>query len=483
MSSVRTSVLWDYAGNLSNQLISFVISVILARMLGPEEFGVIALAMVVISMATIFATMGFGASIVNAKELDPRAVNTIFIINVGIGLVLTIACVLAAPLIAQFYQNEQLGSVLPVLSVIFIFSTAQAVHHSLLTRDMKFRQLAKRQVAASTIGGITGIVMAYQDMGVWALVGQALVSSFVNVLFYWYISSWRPTLAFSLTAIRPHWNYSNKLFMASILDNLYHRFDVILFGRIFSLSVVGNFNRARSLNQLIVRNSSQSVMKVLFPYLSKLQGNLEELRRVATKGLHVISFLSFGLIAIFASCGNDLILFIYSEKWADSVPIFYWLVLGGFAYPLSALLVNVIRGNGNSGLFLQVEIIKKIITASTFVVAWKFGLTTFLKALLVAQMLNVLVNMYAVRMEIKLELITQLGIVVKYAIGASMILWSIRSLNMYTDTGYLWLNVLHQSVLAGSLFVLYNFFLKSSGLQYIISMGKPLLNRLNGNPA
>src|SRR5690606_9417074 len=145
-------------------------------------------------------------------------------------------------------------------------------------------------------------------------------------------------------------------------ENLYQRFDVILFGRLFSLSLVGNFNRARSLNQLIVRNSSQSVIKVLFPYLSKWQGNLEELRRITMKGLHVLSFLAFGLIAVFASCGNDLIIFLYSEKWVESVPIFYWLVLGAFAYPLSALLVNVIRGNGNSRLFLQIELLKKLVT-------------------------------------------------------------------------------------------------------------------------
>ena len=483
MTSVRANVLWDYAGSLSGQVISFVISLVLARMIGPEEFGVVALAMVIISMATIFATMGFGASIINSRELDPRAVNTIFILNIVIGLLLTLMGILFAPLISRFYGSEQLESVLRVLSVIFVFSTAQSVQHSLLNREMKFRQLAKLQVITGTFSGIVGIAMAYQGMGVWALVGQALISSVATTLFYWYLSPWRPGLSFSVESIRPHWKYSSKLFMASILDNLYQRFDVILFGRIFSLSVVGNFNRARSFNRLIVRNSSQSIMKVLFPYISKWQGNLEELRRVAKKGLHVISFLSFGLIAVFASCGNDLIIFLYSAKWADTVPIFYWLVLGGFAYPLSALLVNVIRGNGNSKLFLQIEIAKKVITASAFVIAWKFGLMAFLKALLVTQILNVLINMYAVRLEIRLELITQLAIMAKYAFGAFIILGSIRYLNDFTDTGYLWLNVLHQAGAAGSLFILYNFIFKSTGLQYIVDMGKPLLNRLNKKPA
>ncbi|HRP18487.1 MAG TPA: lipopolysaccharide biosynthesis protein, partial [Ginsengibacter sp.] len=418
MNSVRTSVLWDYAGNLSSQLISFVISVVLARMLGPEEFGLIALAMVVISMATIFATMGFGASIINAKELDPRAVNTIFIVNVGIGLLLTFLCILFAPAIARFYQNEQLESVLQVLSVIFIFSTAQAVHQALLTRDMKFRQLAKRQVLSSTLGGIVGIVMAYRGMGVWSLVGQALVSNFCNVVFYWYISTWRPSFLFSVHAIKPYWEYSNKLFLSSILDNVYSRFDVIFFGKIFSLALVGNFNRARSFTQLIIRNSSQSIMKVLFPYLSKLQGNLEQMRKTSVKALHIICFLVFGLIAVFASCGQDLILFLYSEKWKDAIPIFYWLILGSFAYPLSALLVNIIRGNGNSRLFLNLEIVKKVIACIPFYFGWRFGIIAFVQILLVTQTINIVISIYAASSEIKLSALLQMKIILLYAVSS-----------------------------------------------------------------
>lgn len=478
MSSVRTSVLWDYAGSLSNQLISFVISVVLARMLGPEEFGVIALAMVVISMATIFATMGFGASIINSKELDPRAVNTIFILNVGIGLVLTVACILSAPFVARFYQNDQLEDVLQVLSVIFIFSTAQAVHQALLTRDMKFRQLAKRQVISSTLGGIVGIIMAYRGMGVWALIGQALISSLSDLIFYWYTSQWRPSFLFSFSSVRPYWNYSNKLFLSSILDNLYARFDVLFFGKIFSLTLVGNFNRARSFTQLIIRNSSQSIMKVLFPYLSKLQGNLEQMRIMSIKALHVISFMAFGLIAIFASCGHDLILFLYSEKWKDSIAIFYWLILGSFAYPLSALLVNIIRGNGNSRLFLNLEIIKKIIACIPFYFGWRFGIIAFVQVLLITQTINIIVSIYAASSEIKLSAFLQMRIILLYALSAVVILIGIRELNQFTDTGILWLNVFHQAFLAGLLFLCYNYAVKSTGLQYFVNMLRPYLKRV-----
>lgn len=478
MSSVRSGVLWDYAGSLSTQLVSFGISVVLARLLSPAEYGIISIAMVVISVATVFATMGFGASIINARDLDHKAINSIFIINVVIGVLLTVLCVFGAPYVGEFYESPSLTPVLQVLAVVFIFSTLQTVQQSLITRDMRFRVLAWRQVGTSLVGGLVGIVMAYHGMGVWALVGQTLTANFLNTLFFWFASSWRPDFSFSFGALRPYWRYSNKLFASSLLDTVYTRLDVLFFGKIFPLSTVGNFNRARSFNQLIVRNSSQSIMRVLFPYLSKLKGNLEEMRITTGKGLHVICFLAFGLIAIFASCGHDLILFLYSDAWAGAIPIFYWLILGSFAYPISALLVNVIRGNGNSKLFLQIEIIKKTISTAAFYFGWRYGIIAFLQVLLIAQVINVLVNVYAVAQEIKLSVFFQIKIIAVYAFGSLCVLILIRSLNSHTDTGMLWLNIIHQGGLAVILFGLYNLSLKTTGLNYFIGILKPYLSKI-----
>lgn len=481
MASVRKNVFWDYAGNLSGQIVSFVISVILARLLGPEEFGIVAIAMVIISIATIFSTLGFGASIINSSELDDQALNSIFFINVALGVILMALCFLTAPYVALLYKNENLEPVLQVLSVTFLFSTLQSVQKSLLNRDMRFKELAIRDVVPSVIGGVTGVVMAYQGFNIWSLVSQTLVTNLSSTILLWNISKWRPQLSFSLKAIKPFWAYSNKLFLSSVLNAVYSRFDVLLFGKLYSLSVIGNFNRARSFNQLIVRNSSESIMRVLFPYFSKLKGNVDEMRASTIKALHVISCLAFGMIAIFASCGNDLILFLYSEKWVDAIPIFYWLILASFAYPISALLVNVIRGNGNSRLFLKVEIVKKIIVTIPFVFGWKFGIVAYAQALLGAYIVNVVLNMLAVRMEIKLQLGLQLRIVTGYAIGSVMALVFIRYLNNYTDTGYLVLNIIHQSVAAFGIFLLWNFIIKSQGFLYFINLFKVYLSRFKAN--
>jgi len=219
-------------------------------------------------------------------------------------------------------------------------------------------------------------------------------------------------------------------------------------------------------------------MRVLFPYFSRLKGSLEQMNTATIKALHVISFITFGLISIFASCGNDLILFLYSDKWKDSIPIFHWLILTSFAYPISALLVNVIRGNGNSRLFLHIEIIKKVIVSIPFFFGWKFGIIAFVQSLLVAYILNVLINMYAVTTEIKLSFLLQVRIVLDYASGAVISFLLIRYLNNYTDSGYLWLNIIHQAASAISIFLLWNLVLKSRGLQYFIDLFRANLPRL-----
>ena len=394
--------LWDFAGKIALQGTGFIISIFLARLLEPSDFGTLAMVMVILGIAGIFSDVGLSGALVQRRRVLPIHYNSVFFFNIAIALILTIITFLSAPFIADFYNNEKLLLLTQVISVSFVLNALNTVHIAQFRKNLNYKVLTQITLFSSVSSGLLGVLFAYFGFGIWSLVIQQLFSNILSVILVWYFSTWRPSLIFSFKALVQLWGFGFRMFLAALLDGIFTRLDYIIIGKLFTPAILGFFQRAKSLDMLIVSYSSGSLMRVLFPLLSKVQNDLPRFRNIIVKSLGIICFVVFFLLGFFFLVSHELIIILFTEKWELSVEYFKILVLSGFAYHISALLVNVLSSRGNSKAFLRLEIYKKIIFATNLLVGFIWGIKGYLYGLVIASALAVYLNIIFASNEIGL---------------------------------------------------------------------------------
>ena len=401
-----SAVSWDFFGKLARNLTGFIVTIFLARLLEPSDFGLIAMIMVIIGIAFIFSDVGLGSALIQRRRLLPIHYNSVFYFNIFIGMTLTVLTFFSATAISQFYDNEKLVLITQVMSILFLINAFSSTQNSKLRRELNYAALAKANVSASVLSGIVGIVLAFNDAGVWSLVAQALSRGIFYNVSVWYASQWVPSMSFSLKALKQLWGFGFRMFLSGLLEVVFTQLDVLIIGKLFSPAMLGFYDQAKRLNAMIIQYSSGSIMAVLFPVLSKVQTDLSRFQNIVIKTLGLISFIVFLLLGVMYLISEELIVLMFTEKWLPSVDYFKILVLSGFAYPVSALLVNILSSRGNSKAFLRLEIYKKILQSINFYVGFLWGIEGFLYGLVVVSIFGLSLNILFASKEIKLSFLT-----------------------------------------------------------------------------
>jgi teichuronic acid exporter len=413
-------IFWDLFEKISNQGISFGISILLARLLSPAEFGLIGMVMVFVGMSQVFLDMGLSSALVQRQQVNEVQYSSVFYLNIAIGLALTLLLYFSSGLIAAFYERPELIPICKALSLLFVLDSFIIVQNAQFAKVLDLKKPAIIRVIATLISGSVGVMMAFNGFGVWSLVTQSLLAAFIFVVGVWFVSSWRPVLKFEFQTVKELWGYSSKLFFSGFLDATFTRLDVLVIGKLFSANTLGYYTRAQSFNYLIIQYTSGSLARVFFPVISRIQHNTAEVREIYEKAITVISFMVFGLLGFFFLCAEDIFVLLFSAKWLPAVKFFKILLLAGYAYPLSSIMVGVLSGRGQSGKFLKLEILKKILMLAAFGFGFMFGITGFLYALVIVMFLSVLLNMYFVQNEIDYSLLKQFSIIFQYFIVAAI---------------------------------------------------------------
>lgn len=393
---------WDLAGKITMQGMGFIVSIFLARLLEPSDFGLIAIVMVIIGIAGIFSDVGLGGALVQRRRVLPVHYSSVFFFNLFVGAILAIGTYFSAPWIAGFYHNESLISLTHTLSILYLLGAFSAVQSTKLRKELNYALLTKLNLTASMIGGIVGVTMAFGGAGVWALVAQSLMQSIVYNILIWYKSQWRPKFQFSFKALFQLWAFGFRMFLSRVLDTVFTRLDTLIIGRLFEPATLGFFNRAKALDQMVINYSSGSLMSVLFPVLAKVQHDLKRFRHIIQKSLGIIVFIVFLLLGGLYLVSHELILLLFGAKWLQSVVYFKILVLSGFGYPVSALLVNVLSSRGNSKAFLRLEIYKKIVFGLNLAIGFIWGIEGYLYGLVLATFIAVYMNIVFASNEISI---------------------------------------------------------------------------------
>lgn len=394
--------LWDFSGKIATQGMGFIISIFLARLLEPSDFGLIAIVMVIVGIASVFTDVGLGGALIQRRRLLSVHYSSVFYFNIFSGLMLTVITYFSAGWIGAFYNNDKLILLTQVMSLSFVINAFSSVHTTKLRKELNYAVLTKASFISSLASGGIGVYLAFHGAGVWSLVTQMLSMGVVYNIIIWTATKWRPSLGFSWKALNKLWDFGFRMFLSAIIASTFERLDFLIIGKVFSPVTLGYFQRAKSLNNLVIQYSSGSLMTILFPILSTVQTDLPRFQNIVIKMTGIINFIVFLLLGCLYLISEELIVLLFSEKWLPSVEIFKILILSGFGYPISALLVNILGGRGNSKAFFRLEIYKTILLGINLIVLYLWGIQIYLYGVLVTSLFAVLLNIFFAAHEINL---------------------------------------------------------------------------------
>lgn len=469
---------WDFIGKFAKNGISFIVMIILARLLEPSDFGHIAMIMVVVALTQIFADVGLASALIQRRHLKIIHYSSVFYFNLFSATLLSLALYFSAPLIGNFYQCSDLTPITQVMSVAFIIDALASVQNAALKKELNYALMTQSNLLSALVSGILGILFAYLSYGVWSLVIQILSQKLLYTLLVWIRSSWKPSPLFSVKALVQLWGFGFRIFLSNILETLFSRLDYLLIGKLFSPSILGFFQQATALNSIVVQYSSGSLMAVLFPILSKVQKDLLLFQNIVRKTYGIIVFIVFLLMGALYIGSDELILLLFGPKWEPTVHYFKILVLSGFAYPISALLVNILSSRGKSKAFLKLEIYKKIIFSLNFINLYFNGIILFLYGLIAASILGVLLNIYVAAKEINFSVGTFiqpaiLHAVITFLAVAGVVWWNPHPFNSMVC------GLILQEIIFICLYFSLSFLTKSTALRYTFDQINPIIQTIS----
>ncbi len=354
------AIIWSGVDSLLSQGFQFVVAIILARLLSPEQFGTIALLYLFTGIASTFSDCGFSAALIQRKNTNIEDESTVFWFNLLMGSVMTLCLWCISPWIAKFYQIEELLVITRILAFTIIINAFGSVHNILFIKNLNFKSIMKVNVVTTISSGLLAIYLAKEGYGIWALVSQALLASIISTLLLWAFSSWRPKLIFSLQSAKNLFGFGAYLMAANILDTIYNKLYTLLIGKMHGISDLGIYERANNTQKIPVDLLSGIFAKVAFPIFSAANDDIEKLHkggRLAVRGLMLINVPTMlGLLAT----ADNFILTLFGEQWLSSVPLLQVLCISGIFWPLHVINLELLKAQGFSNLFFRLELIKKI---------------------------------------------------------------------------------------------------------------------------
>lgn len=391
-SHVISSLLWKFLERAGTQGVQFVIQIILARILCPEDYGILAILMAFIALANVFVQSGFNTSLIQKKDADEADFSSVFWLSLFVSLLLYIILFFAAPFIARFYRNDILTSVLRVLSLTLFFGALNSVQSAMVSKTMQFRKFFFSSMGGVIGSGIIGIILACNGFGVWALVFQQLANNLLISVILWITVKWRPKFVFSLKKVKGLFSFGWKLLCSGLLDTGYRQIYNLVIGRVFASSDLGIFSRGEQFPQVIATNLDGSIQSVMLPTLSSHNDSAEDVKRITRRSISTSSYVLMPCMLGMAAIAKNLVLVLLTEKWLPCVPFLQLACLAFALYPIHMANLTAINAMGRSDVFLKVEVIKKIIGIAVLVLTVPFGLVAMATGRIISGIVCTFVN-------------------------------------------------------------------------------------------
>ena len=385
---------WSFIDNIASSGITFLIGLILARLLTPEEYGVMAMITIFIAISNSIVDSGFSNALIRKVNINRIDFNTVFYFNILISIILYFFLFFASPAISNFFGKSILIDIMRIIGFVLIINALSIIPRTIFVRNVNFKVQTKVSLISSIGSGVIGIGMALSQMGVWSLVGQQLSRQLLNTLFLWVYCKWRPNLEFSFRSFKELFGFGSKLLLSGLINTIYQNIYYIVIGRFYLPSFLGQYTRAEQFNTIFSNNLTTVVQRVSYPVLSSIQEDAKRLREGYRKIIKTTMLISFACMLGLAAIAKPLIFILIGEKWAVAAYFLQIICFAGMLYPLHAINLNILQVKGRSDLFLKLEIIKKLVAIIPIVLGIYYGIDYMLYGSVFTSFVSYFLNSY-----------------------------------------------------------------------------------------
>lgn len=386
--------MWSAVDNVAQAGVTFVVSVVLARLLSPDDYGLIGIITIFTAVCSSIINGGFSTAIIRKKCPTDDDYNTAFIINLGLSVLFYFVIFLCSPLIAEFFGRKELVPLTRVSSVTMIIGAFAIVQQARLTKRIDFKTQTKITVIASSISGIIGIAMAFMGMGVWALVSQGIIIQLLRTVMLRFFNRWSPSLRFNRQSFRELFGFGWKMMVSSVIDNVWQQLYQVVVGKYYSPATLGQYTRAKQFSTLFSSNLTGVIQRVTFPVLSDIQDEKERMVEAYRKIIKITMFFTLSLMFALGAVSEPLLHCLIGEKWHEAATYLPLICIIGSFYPLHAINLNMLSVQGRSDLFLGLEIIKKIISIGPLLIGALVGIFPMLFTSILTSIICYFLNSY-----------------------------------------------------------------------------------------
>jgi teichuronic acid exporter len=390
----KKGFLWSFIENFSKQGLHFFIGIILARLLSPADYGLIGICAVFIAIGNAFVDGGFGVALIRKNKCTDADYNTVFYFNIVVAILIYLLLFICSPFIADFFKNRELILIIRVLSLGSIFGSLSIIQRTILTKEINFKVQTKSTAIALLLSGIVGVSLAFLGYGVWSLVFQSLLLSLIGSVSLWYLNSWRPKLIFSKSSFKDLFMFGSNLLITDIINIVYKNAYYIVIGKFFSAASLGFFTRAETTVAMLTSNLTNTVKRVSYPVLAKLQDDEIGLKSMYKKLVKNTMLVAASLIFGLAATAKPLILLLIGEQWLPSVLYIQLLSFAGIFLPLTIFNLNAINVKGHSKLYLKLQLTNKVLGVPVIFIGIYWGIKEMLIGFIVVAFVYYLINAY-----------------------------------------------------------------------------------------
>lgn len=391
-NKVFSNLIWRFAERSGAQIVAFVVSMILARLLAPEAYGTVALITVIINVLQVFVDSGLGNALIQKKNADEVDFSTVFYCNVIFCFLLYGLLFLLAPYIALFYENVDLTPLIRVLSLTVVVSGVKNVQQAYVTRNLMFKKFFFSTLSGTVVAAVVGIYMALKGYGVWALVAQQLTNTTIDTFVLWLTVKWRPIKAFSFARLKDLFSYGSKLLVSALINTIYNNLNQLIIGKMYNSENLAFYSKGRQFPEALIGNINASIDSVTLPIMSRVQDETENIKNMLRRSIKVSTYIIAPLMIGLATVAPTVIKLILTETWLPCVPFLQVFCIVFMFYPIHTANLNALKALGRSDIFLKLEIQKKLIDVIVLLCVMWWGIEAILYSQLFLSVLCQIIN-------------------------------------------------------------------------------------------
>lgn len=467
--------IWRFAERCGAQLVTFIVSIVLARLLDPTVYGTVALVTVFTTILQVFVDSGLGTALIQKKDADDLDFSSVFYFNFCVCLILYFGMVIAAPYIAVFYNDLSLIPVIRVISLTIVISGVKGIQQAYVSRNMLFKRFFFSTIGGTITSAIIGIVMAYMGFGVWSLVVQQLSNTAVDTLILWITVKWRPKKMFSWERLKNLLSFGWKLLCSTLIDTIYNNIRSLIIGKMYSSSDLAFYNQGEKFPKMIVTNINSSIDSVLLPAMASAQDDRKRVKNMTRRAIKTSTYIMAPLMIGLVFCANTIVKLILTAKWLPCVPFLQIFCITYMFYPVHTANLNAINAMGRSDIFLKLEIVKKIVGMILLLSTMWFGVMAMAYSLLISCVLSQIINAWPNRRLLDYGYLEQLkdilpGIILAVCMGVCV--YFVGFLKLPTM-----IVLCIQIIVGGIIYIALSAILHLESFEYLVGMIKSILKK------